>query len=135
MAIIFSINRIISNDRILYINRIFPIDRIFSINIIFSIDRIFLTISNSEKKKIQKTDNLTVYCLDPQWPSGPLRSNHYSIELIELLLLLEIFLLLQLLWQFSYIHKLQHNGWNLRYNRWNSIKYIHESKYYNNFYQ
>ena len=100
----FSINRIISNDRILYINRIFPIDRIVSINIIFSIDRIFLTISNSEKKKIQKTDNLTVYCLDPQWPSGPLRSNHYSIELIEFLLLLEIFLSFQFLSFTFYIH-------------------------------
>ena len=78
-------------------NKNFPIDRIFSIHRIFSIDRIFLTISlYSEKKKIRKIDNLTVYCLDPQWPPGPLRSNHYSIELIELLLLLEIFLLLQL---------------------------------------
>ena len=67
---------------------IWLIDRIFSFYSIFSIDIIFW------KKKIQKTDNLTVYCLDPQWPSGPLRSNHYSKELIEFLLLIEIFLLI-----------------------------------------
>ena len=56
------------------INRIFGIDRLFSINYIFSIDIIFW------KKENTKSDNLTVYCLDPQWPSGPLRSNHYIIS-------------------------------------------------------
>ena len=65
------------------INRICPIDRAFSINIILSIDRIFLTISNSEKKKIRKTNNLAVYCLDPQWPSFFLFISIRNKNLIE----------------------------------------------------
>ena len=91
------------------------IDRIFSINNILSIDIIFW------KKENTKSDNLTVYCLDPQWPSGPLRSNHYSKELIEFLLLIEIFLLIE--------------HWYQACNRLISIKYANGYKYSNNFYQ
>ena len=40
-------------------------------------------ISYSEKKENTKSDNFTVYCLDPQWPSGPLRSSHYIISVLK----------------------------------------------------
>ena len=58
--IFFHIHRIFSIDRIFPIDRILSIDRYFSINRIFAINRIFFISAYSEKKKIQKTDNLTV---------------------------------------------------------------------------
>ena len=75
---IFLINRTFPIDRIFPIDRTFPNDRIFPKDRMFPTDRIFVFISFSEIIKTQNSNNLIAYCLDPQWPSGPLRSNHHT---------------------------------------------------------
>ena len=75
-------------------NRTFSINRFFLIIGFLPMIDFFLIFTKSEKRKYNKSNDIIVCCMDPQWPSGPLRSNHYSKELIEFLLLIEIFLLI-----------------------------------------
>ena len=96
-----AINRFFSNDIIFSMNRMFsmirtfPIKRFFLIIGFLPMIDFFLIFTKSEKRKYNKSNDVIVCCMDPQWPSGPLRSNHYSKKLIEFLLLIEIFLLIE----------------------------------------
>ena len=47
---------------------------------IWLIDRIFSIFAIFWKNVTQKKNNLAVFCLDPQWPSGPLRSNLLNVS-------------------------------------------------------
>jgi len=66
----------------------------FSNNRLSSNDRLFsYFLQNLKKRKFNRSNNIIVCCLDPQWPPGPLRSNHYSKELIRIFIINRNFLI------------------------------------------